>query len=382
MNETKEPALVIEYIDPEEGFRGWLVIDSLEHSLAAGGMRVCRGLSREHLCAMARNMTRKMRIADLGVDGAKSGIDYDPAAPGKLAAMTRFLRAIAPLVRERYSMGPDLNVCMEELQDAATAAGINSVKMAVARAMGWEPDYFAARYRILQEDVGCGKTLGQVRAGYGVAGAALASLERADIGTRGARIAVQGAGTLAQGLLHALKDSGVKVIAIADAEKTLTDKEGIDIGWLLSHPPGILPAPYDKRIKILPRDAVLTQECDLLLPLAVEGVITSANAAGIKARAVVPGANLAVTPDGHEALLNRGILTVPDFLAGAGGSISMEGLFRPARHPAAGDVLNHTLNRARELALEVFDAAEQQQTTPLEAALSICANRKRKKSGY
>ena len=382
MNEPKEPALVIEYIDPEEGFRGWLVIDSLEHGLAAGGMRVCRGLSREHLCAMARNMTRKMRIADLGVDGAKSGIDYDPAAPGKPAAMTRFLRAIAPLVRERYSMGPDLNVRMEELQDAAAAAGIDSVKMAVARAMGWEPDYFAARYRILQEDVGRGKTLGQVRAGYGVAGAAAACLERAGIGTKGARIAVQGAGTLAQGLLHALKESGVEVIAIADAEKTLACREGIDIGWLLSHPPGILPAPYDKRIKILPRDAVLTRECDLLLPLAVEGVITGANAAGIKARAVAPGANLAVTPDGHEALFNRGILTVPDFLAGAGGSVSMQGLFGPKEHPDAATVLTHTFTRLRELTLEVLAAAGEQGTSPYRAALAMCAARKTGTTGY
>ena len=67
-NKEKSPALVIEYTDAEEGFQGWLVIDTLDHNLCAGGMRVQPGLSRDRLARMARNMTCKMRICGLRVE--------------------------------------------------------------------------------------------------------------------------------------------------------------------------------------------------------------------------------------------------------------------------------------------------------------------------
>ena len=105
----KKPELTVEYTDPLEGFKGWLVIDSLTHRMAAGGMRVQRGLSREVVEDLAATMTLKMRIAGIRADGAKCGIDYDPASPRKEEAMLRFIRAIRPYLLERYSMGPDLN---------------------------------------------------------------------------------------------------------------------------------------------------------------------------------------------------------------------------------------------------------------------------------
>ena len=158
----RPPALVIEYTDAEEGFQGWLVIDTLDHNLCAGGMRVQPGLSRDRLAKMARNMTCKMRICGLRVDGAKSGIDYDPAAPGKRAAMTRFIAAIRPYIESRYSMGPDLNVDMSELESIGGENGLASVKMAVARAQGMELAVFRERYRILAQEFE-GWPLGKLR---------------------------------------------------------------------------------------------------------------------------------------------------------------------------------------------------------------------------
>ena len=176
----KLPALVIEYTDPEEGFQGWLVIDTLDHNLCAGGMRVQQGLTRDRLARMARNMTCKMRICGLRVDGAKSGINYDPAAPGKRAAMARFIAAIRPYVESRYSMGPDLNVDMSELESIAKELGLASVKMAVARAQGLELSSFGERYQVLAQEFD-GWPLGKLRVGYGVAVATLAVLDHLNI---------------------------------------------------------------------------------------------------------------------------------------------------------------------------------------------------------
>jgi len=376
------PALIIEYHDPLEGFHGWLVIDPLDHGLAAGGMRVCSGLKRKHICAMARNMTLKMRMADLGLDGAKCGIDYDPAGPGKEAAMQRFIAAISPYIKERYSMGPDLNVGMDELQKAANGCGIDSVKMAVARAMGWDLAYFSQRYAILKRDVG-GMCLGMVRAGYGVAGSVLACLDHLGIRPDEACMTVQGAGTLARGTLHGLKNTGLRLVAVSDAEKTLYCENGIDIDLVLSQATGILPESLvGGEVKRLGREAVCEVGADLLLPLAVEGVIDQENAGRVRTRAVVPGANLAVSPEGYEALFSQGILTMPDFLAGAGGSISMEGLFAPKEHPEPEEVLTHTINRSRELSLEVIERSERERVSPYKAALAICREREKRKSGY
>ena len=146
-------ALIFDYKDPQEGFEGWLVIDRFVHRLSAGGMRVQKGLTRDHLVAMAENMTRKMQIAELRVDGAKCGIDYDPDSPGKKEAVSRFLNAIAPYIRSNYSMGPDLNIDMVELEEAASAVDIPSVKMAVANCQGWDLDYFQERSSILKKNI-------------------------------------------------------------------------------------------------------------------------------------------------------------------------------------------------------------------------------------
>ena len=75
---AEEPALVYEYTDPVEGFKGWFIRDRVCYRMCAGGMRVQKGLTRAKLASMARNMTRKMLIANIRVDGAKSGIDGRP----------------------------------------------------------------------------------------------------------------------------------------------------------------------------------------------------------------------------------------------------------------------------------------------------------------
>ena len=131
---NRKPELIVEYTDPIEGFRGWLVIDALSHKICAGGLRVQEGLTLDCVADLSRNMTLKMRIAGIRADGAKCGIDYDPHSPGKSGALQRFIRSIRPYILERYSMGPDLNVKLNEIDDIAGKLGIPSVKIAIAKA--------------------------------------------------------------------------------------------------------------------------------------------------------------------------------------------------------------------------------------------------------
>lgn len=367
------PTLLIEYTDPLEGFKGWLVMDRLHHRLSAGGMRVQIGLTGEHLAAMARNMTRKMRLANLAVDGAKCGIDYDPASAGKGAAIGRFLGAIKPYITSRYSMGPDLNVEMAELERAALPLGVPSVKMAVAQAQGWELPYFLERSRTLEEKVG-DFTLGQLRAGYGVAAAALGALAMLGIEPAQASVAIQGFGTLGRAALFGLNEAGCRVVAIGDARQTLISlgAGGLPVELLLKHPPPLLPAAalFPDTIS-RPSVDIFNCPADLLIPAALENTVGADIAATLRVKAVVPGANLAVPQAGALILQQRHIPLLPDFLVGCGGSLSMEGLYGPAAQPSARQVLDHVRDKMQALVKEVLVKSRRDRCSPEAAALRI-----------
>lgn len=366
--------MVFEYTDPDEQFKGWLVIDGTRNSLCAGGMRVQSGLTRDHVIAMARNMTMKMRICGLPIDGAKCGIDYRPDAPGKRAAMTRFMAAIKPYLEDRYSMGPDLNTSMDELESIAHGLGIPSVKMAIAKAQGMDISTFLARYEILSHKAIGNWTLGRLRAGFGVAAAALATLESLAIPAKGARIAVQGFGNLAKAAIVPLSEAGAVITAIADAEKCVALRHGqsLPIDELLNHPGTLLPAIADHTsVRYEHKESVLSQECDLLVLAAVENVISESNADCIRAKAVIPGANLAITMDGDVALYERGIISLPSFVAGCGGSLSMNGLFGPDQSPTPRQVLDFIAGAMASMVKKILSKSVTEKINPTQAAQLI-----------
>jgi len=375
MRTEREPSLVIDYFDALEGFQGWLVIDTLDHSLCAGGMRVQPGLTREHLARMARNMTCKMRICGLRVDGAKSGIDYDPASPGKHAAMARFMAAVRPYIEHRYSMGPDLNVEMTELDAIGRNMGLPSVKMAVASAQGWDMSYFGERYQVLGRQVE-GWPLGRIRVGYGVAVASLAVLDYLGIPCNEASVAIQGFGALAKAAAYGLSRKGVRISAFADQEKCIVagSGKGLDVKKLLAIEGPLLPEQgYDDDVRVTAREEILRVPCDILVPAAVENTITEQVAGQLPVKAVVPGANLAVTAEADRLLHRKNIPVLPDLLSGSGGSLSMEGLFAPKDHPDPAEVLAHVEKRMTQLVNQILARSVAEGISPTQAALCTCA---------
>jgi glutamate dehydrogenase (NAD(P)+) len=366
--------MVIEYTDPIEGFRGWLVRDRLCHRLSAGGMRVQPGITRQKLVAMARNMTLKMQVAGLRVDGAKSGIDYDPSAPGKNAAIARFMKAIGPFIECCYSMGPDLNVEMDELDNAAKTIGIPSVKMAVAHCQGWDLDYYLERSAVLNQQVD-GWSVGRLRAGYGVADAVLSTLDFMGIQHRQARVAIQGFGTLAKAAALKLNKAGVKIVGLADINNCLVslDNNGLDVNDLLKTDGTMLDLTAYDSAAIKPSSHITSVHCDVMIPAAVENAISTPIAKGLQVKAVVPGANLAVPEESRKILHERSILVLPDFVAGCGGSLSMEGLFGPADHPDPTAVLAHVEKKMSALVKKILTRSIKEHINPTEAALEYCA---------
>ncbi len=370
-----EPELVVEYTDSVEGFRGWLAIDVVSHRLCAGGMRVQKGLTRNCVVDLARNMTLKMRITGIRADGAKSGIDYDPHSPGKKEALHRFFRAIRPYVLHCYSVGPDLNVKLKELDEIAGRSGIPSVKIAIARAQGFDQAHFLQRYQMLEQSVDH-ITVGSLRSGFGLAAACLAVLEFFKIPVQEARVAIQGFGGLGSAAAYSLYESGAKIVGIADEVKCLvsTNKRSIDIKALMANSVnGLIPKGAENAL-YTDRNRIYDVECDLFIPAAIENAVVADNAKTIPvSKAVVPGANLAVTGEAERLLTDRGIITIPDFVSGCGGSLSMDGLFGPRSHPSAQDILDHVEKRMHMIVKKILERSKKDGATTRDAALNLCS---------
>ncbi|MBI5787556.1 MAG: Glu/Leu/Phe/Val dehydrogenase [Candidatus Schekmanbacteria bacterium] len=365
--------LIITYTDSLGEFQGFLAIDALSHKVAAGGMRVQKGLTADRLAKMARNMTLKQRIGGMCVDGAKCGIDYDPNSPGKHGAMKRFMIAIRPYMHERYSMGPDLNTKLPEIDAILNEIGIPSAKMAVALAQGMTLEHFLVRYNTFQEKVD-GFTLGQRRSGHGVAMACLGALEILGIPPKDATVTIQGFGGLGSGAAFSLYKAGVKIIAIADDQNCLICQNGLNIERLMAQSDGThLPKTEALDYKYNQPAAIFDIPCDAMIPAAVENVIDCPRAQRMPAKAVVEGANLPASPEAEGILKQRGILVVPDFVAGSAGSLSVDGLFGPPQPVDARYVLDHIEWRMRSIVKEVVSRSEKDHTTTRQAALDICS---------
>ena len=360
------------YEDPAEGFRGFLAYAGASAPLAAGGLRVQRGLRGDTIVALAEAMALKERVLALNVDGAKCGIDYDPAAPGKHAAMLRFLRFLAPHLRDRLSLGPDMGTDFEEIEALARQAGISSVKAAIARAQGLPEPEVLRRLQLLDEPVGA-LTLGRRRAGHALAQATLVVLGHVGAPLRQASCALQGFGTLGRAAALSLHEAGVAITTIADEHGSVRFDAGLDIPRLLAMPAGSPVAGSPGEATAAAPTAIFSCGADAVVLAACEDAISVPDAAQLQAAAVVVGANRGMS-DAVEALLQkRGIVVVPDFVGGAGGSAAMDALFAPTVAPSARSVLDRTAAVLDVLTERVLARARASATLPRQAALELAA---------
>lgn len=108
--ENKRPEVVFEWKDPESEAEGWVVINSLRGGAAGGGTRMRKGLDKREVESLAKTMEVKFTVSGPPIGGAKSGINFDPNHPDKLAVLQRWYQAVMPLLKYYYGTGGDLNV--------------------------------------------------------------------------------------------------------------------------------------------------------------------------------------------------------------------------------------------------------------------------------
>jgi glutamate dehydrogenase (NAD(P)+) len=316
------PEKIVHIYEPRCGLKGIVVIDNVSAGPAIGGIRMARDVTVGEIFRLARAMTWKNALAGIPHGGGKAGILADPTAPNKETLIRQFARAIERL--DGYIPGPDM--------------GTDEV------AMAWVRDEIG-------RSVGLSKVLGGIpldqigATGFGLAICAEVARDFCDLDLKGARVVVQGFGNVGSHAARYLAERGAILVAASDLDGTIYDPNGLNVDDC---------------------------PCEIFVPAARPDVVDESNAPRLRCKVILQGANIPVTPRAERILHDRGILSVPDFVANAGGVICASVEYKGGTQKQAFETIEE---KVRENTREVLQLARSHSQIPAEAALSLAKQR-------
>jgi glutamate dehydrogenase (NAD(P)+) len=293
-----------------EVFTGYRIQHSIARGPAKGGIRYDMNVSIEEVRALAAWMTWKCAVVNIPFGGAKGGVICDPKkmSMGELERMTR--RYTAELVE---FIGPEKDV---------PAPDVNTNE----QVMAWIMDTYSMHTRQTCTAVVTGKPLNmggsrgrREATGRGVMIVCDQALNKLGLNRDECRVIVQGFGNVGSNAARLMFEAGYKIIGIVEYDGGLSNPNGLDIdalwefryrnGSIHGFPGGVA----------MDKDELFHSECEILVPAAIENVITSKNAGRLKCKVLCEGANGPTTALADEILQEKGIFVIPDILANAGG---------------------------------------------------------------
>ncbi len=310
-------ALPVEMDDGRlEVFHAYRVQHSRLRGPAKGGVRYHPNVDPDEVRGLASLMTWKCALLDLPYGGGKGGVTVDPSKLSRreLISLTRaYAAALVPIIGPHVDIpAPDVNT-----NDATMGWFVDEYERQVGR---FEPAIVTGKPIALGGSEGRGESTGR-----GVAHVAKQAMDRLGIPVEGARVVVQGYGKVGSDTVRFLREFGVKIVAISDVSGGIYNPAGLDIDGInehvANHPKRLLEGYSGDNVTWISNAEVLTLDCDVLVPAALEGQITVENAADINAKLIVEGANGPTTGEADTILAERGIKVVPDILANAGGVV-------------------------------------------------------------
>ena len=293
-----------------EVFTGFRVQHSIARGPAKGGVRYSPDVTLDEVRALASWMTWKCAVVNIPFGGAKGGVICDPRklSMGELERITR--RYTAELIE---FIGPEKDV---------PAPDVNTNE----QIMAWMMDTYSMHMRQTVTAVVTGKPLNmggsrgrREATGRGLMVVCDEALKKLGLNREETRVIVQGFGNVGSNGARLMNEQGYKIIGIAEVDGGLYNKTGIDVDALLE---------YRQRNGTIhgfpgaeahdPAELLIT-DCDVLIPAAIENVITSQNAYKVKARILCEGANGPTTSAADDILAEKKVFIIPDILANAGG---------------------------------------------------------------
>jgi len=239
--ENKQPEIVFHWKDTETEAEGWTVINSLRGGAAGGGTRMREGLDLNEVLSLAKTMEVKFTVSGPAIGGAKSGINFNPDDPRKKGVLERWFKAVAPLLKNYYGTGGDLNV--DEIHEVIPITEESGV---------WHPQegVFNGHFKpteadkinrigqlrhgvikvienkLYSPDVSKKFTVADMITGFGVAEAVRHYYKIYGGSVVGKKAVVQGFGNVGAAAAYYLAQMGAKIIGIIDKDGGLINEEG------------------------------------------------------------------------------------------------------------------------------------------------------------
>ncbi|HWN11250.1 MAG TPA: Glu/Leu/Phe/Val dehydrogenase [Pyrinomonadaceae bacterium] len=291
-------------------FEGYRVQHNIARGPAKGGIRYHPNVTLDEVKALASWMTWKCATVGIPYGGGKGGVICDPKRMSRdeLERLTRrYAFEIAPII------GPDRDIPAPDVYtDEQT--------------MAWIMDTISMVRGHTELGVVTGKPIslgGSQGRSEATARGCLYTLREAcrvkDVSLKGARVSIHGFGNAGANISHMVAADGARVVAICDSKVGLYAENGIDIQEALRHKKETSSLTGMRGVKEMACDDVLTVDCDILLPSALENAITMANVGKVKAKIIAELANGPTTPGADRVFADQGVFLVPDILANAGG---------------------------------------------------------------
>jgi glutamate dehydrogenase (NAD(P)+) len=293
-----------------EVYTGYRVLYNTSRGPAKGGIRFDLNVTLDEVAALAAWMTWKCAVVNIPFGGAKGGVVCDPTnlSNAELEKITR--RYTAAIIE---TLGPDSDV---------PAPDVNTNE----RVMAWIMDTYSMHKRhtvtavVTGKPIEMGGSLGRREAtGRGCMIVTREALKKLRMPIEGTRVVVQGFGNVGSIAAQFMEQQGMSVVAVSDKSGAIYNPKGFRIRDLIQHVRQCRYLSEYKEADHIPNDQLLTLDCDVLVPAALENVITSQNAHDIKARIICEGANGPTTAGADKILEENGVFVIPDILANAGG---------------------------------------------------------------
>jgi len=275
-----------------------------------GGIRYDPTVDRDEVMALAMLQTWKNALVDLPYGGAKGGVVCEPKklSLGEKERLTRrYTIEIMPVI------GPDQDI-------PAPDAGTDS------QVMAWLLDTYSmmvghqALGVVTGKPVSIGGSLGREEAtGRGLMNVLRRFLRTSNKTLEGLKVVVQGFGNVGSHAANLLSERGCIIVGISDKFGGIVNTNGVDVKAAIAHYREHTQLTGFKGGDTCSNEELLTQNCDVLAPCAMENTLTSSIAPKIKARIIAEGANGPTTPKADEIMRGNGITILPDILANAGG---------------------------------------------------------------
>jgi glutamate dehydrogenase (NAD(P)+) len=291
-------------------FKGYRVHHNTSRGPSKGGIRYHPTVTLDEVKALAMWMTWKCAVVSIPYGGAKGGVIVDPGelSMGELQRLTRrYASELLPLI------GPERDIPAPDL-------GTNE------QVMAWIMDTYSTREGYSVPGVVTGKPLAiggsagrPLATARGVMDVTLATLKHLGMSVEDTRVVVQGFGNVGGGTVELLHQQGCVVVGVSDVKGGVYNPKGLNPQGLRAHRDNTGSVVGYEGGEFVTNEELLELECDVLIPAALEGQLTSDNASRVRASVIVEAANGPTEPEGDEIFKDRGILVVPDILANAGG---------------------------------------------------------------